>query len=495
MTRGRADEESGKESGEASGERITLWWVRDDLRLADNPALLDAAQTGPVVALHIDEEVPGGRRLGAASTWWLHHSLVQLAEDLREYGVPLVLASGDPRSVVPQVVRELGVTHVAWNRRYHRPHRDLDAALKSSLREEGVAVVSCAAFLLHEPSTVTKDDGTGYKVYSAFARACRSRPEPRAPHARPDGLTGPEQTTLAVAGHRLWTWLDPEGFGAALAERGWLPTAPDWAGGLRETWTPGERAARARLDELSEVFEGYDEARERPDRNGTSFLSPRLRFGELSPHEVWHRSLAAASEGASAAVQIFRDELLWREFAWHRRAVLPRMETENIRSEFDDFTWDDDPEALRAWQQGRTGVPLVDAGMRELWETGFMHNRVRMVTASFLVKNLLQHWTKGEQWFWDTLVDADEGANPFNWQWVAGSGDDAAPYFRIFNPYRQAERFDPEGAYVDRWVPGEEQEMGPIVDVAQSRREALAEYRRVKNSSDSPHGHGRQGVL
>src|SRR5699024_3160640 len=181
-----------------------------------------------------------------------------------------------------------------------------------------------------------------------------------------DGLAGPEKTTLAVAGHRLWTWLDPEGFGAALAERGWLPTAPDWAGGLRETWTPGEKAARARLDELSEVFEGYDEARERPDRNNTSFLSPRLRFGELSPHEVWHRSLAAAGGGTSAAVQIFRDELLWREFAWHRRAVLPRMDTENIRPEFDDFTWDDDPEVLRAWRQGRTGVPLVDAGMREL---------------------------------------------------------------------------------------------------------------------------------
>lgn len=466
---------------------IALWWVRNDLRLADNPALLAAAQAGAVVALHVDEEVPAGRRPGAASRWWLHHSLAALADDLRWYGVPLVLASGDPRTVVPEIVRRLGASHVAWNRRYHRPHRDLDAALKTRLRDEGVAVASCAAFLLHEPWTVTKDDGTGYRVYSAFARACRSRPEPRRPHARPEAFRGPEQTTVAVAGHRLRTWLDAEAFAAALDARGWLPTAPDWAGGLRAMWTPGEQAARARLDELSEVFEGYDEERERPDRDGTSFLSPRLRFGELSPHEVWHRSQAAAREGTSAAVQIFREELLWREFAWHRRAVLPHMDTENIRPEFDDFAWDDDPEALRAWQQGRTGVPLVDAGMRELWETGFMHNRVRMVTASFLVKNLLQQWTKGEQWFWDTLVDADEGSNPFNWQWVAGSGDDAAPYFRIFNPYRQAERFDPDGAYVDRWVPHEEQQAGPIIDVAQSRRDALAEYRRVKNGPGTAH--------
>lgn len=230
------------------------------------------------------------------------------------------------------------------------------------------------------------------------------------------------------------------------------------------------------------MLDGYDQRRDRPDQSGTSLLSPRLRFGELSPHEVWHRSVGFASEAMSSGdAESFRGELLWREFSWHRRAVLPQMDSENIRPEFDDFAWDDDPQALRAWQRGRTGVPLVDAGMRELWETGYMHNRVRMVTASFLVKNLLQDWRKGEQWFWDTLVDADEGANPFNWQWVAGSGDDAAPYFRIFNPYRQAERFDPLGVYVDRWVPREEQEREPIVDVAQSRREALAEYRRVKN--------------
>lgn len=308
------------------------------------------------MALHIDEEVGGARKPGAASRWWLHHSLTALAEDLRQYGVPLVLAAGDPRVVVPEVVQEAGASHVVWNRLYHRPHRDVDAALMSRLREDGVVVEAFAAFLLHE------------------------------------------------------------------------------------------------------------------------------RFGELSPHEVWHRSVEFASEAMSSGdAEAFRGELLWREFAWHRRAVLPQLDSENIRPEFDDFAWDDDPQALRAWQQGRTGVPLVDAGMRELWETGYMHNRVRMVTASFLVKNLLQDWRKGEQWFWDTLVDADEGANPFNWQWVAGSGDDAAPYFRIFNPHRQAERFDPLGVYVDRWVPREEQEREPIVDVAQSRREALAEYRRVKN--------------
>ncbi|SLM91780.1 Deoxyribodipyrimidine photolyase [Brevibacterium yomogidense] len=319
-------------------------------------------------------------------------------------------------------------------------------------------------------------------TYSAFARACRSRPEPRDPHPRPDDLRGPARTIPAVAGHRLSTWLDERGFARVLDARGWLPTAPDWAGGIRARWTPGEAAARARLDELEDVLEGYGESRDRSDGASTSLLSPRLRFGELSPHEVWHRSVRIGRAGRSvAAAGVFNDELLWREFAWHRRAVLTHLATENIRSESDDFEWDDDPDALRAWQQGRTGVPLVDAGMRELWETGFMHNRVRMVTASFLVKNLLQHWTRGEQWFWDTLVDADEASNPFNWQWVAGSGDDAAPYFRIFNPYRQAERFDPDNAYVNTWVPPEDRDAEPIVDVAQTRREALAEYRRVKS--------------
>lgn len=460
---------------------ITVWWVRDDLRLADNPALLAATRAGAVVALHIDEDVPAGRKPGAASRWWLHHSLTALAESLRAHGVPLILVSGNPRTIVPEVAREVGSSRVVWNRRYHRPHRDVDAWIKTRLCESGTEAESFPAYLLHEPWTVTKDDGTGYKVYSAFARACRSRPEPRDPHPRPDGLRGPARTTIAVAGHRLSTWIDDKGFAAALDARGWLPTAPDWAEGLRAMWTPGEAAARARLDELEDVLEGYGEARDRPDRDCTSLLSPRLRFGELSPHEVWHRSLRVGRRNESAAAGVFCDELLWREFAWHRRAVLTDMASENIRPEFDVFAWEDDPEALRAWQQGRTGVPLVDAGMRELWETGFMHNRVRMVTASFLVKNLLQHWTRGEQWFWDTLVDADEASNPFNWQWVAGTGDDAAPYFRIFNPYRQAQRFDPQNTYVNTWVPQEDQGAEPIVDVAQTRREALAEYRRVKN--------------
>jgi deoxyribodipyrimidine photo-lyase len=464
----------------ADDRALVLWWVRDDLRLADNPALLAAARAGCVVALHIDEDVPGARKPGAASRWWMHGSLTALAAALRQHDVPLVLASGDPLAVVPDVVRRLGAARVVWNRRYHRPFRAVDAQLKDALRRDGVDVESFAALLLHEPGTVTKDDGTGYRVYGAFARACRSREAPRPPLPPPDDLRGPERSSGTVGGLGVSTWLDDEVFSAQLRARGWEPTGPDWAGGLRATWVPGEAGARARLDELDDVLDGYADGRDRPDRGATSLLSPRLRFGELSPHQVWHRSLECASEAqATAAAETFRSELLWREFAWHRRAVLPQMETENIRPQFDAFEWDDDPVALRAWQQGRTGVPLVDAGMRELWETGFMHNRVRMVTASFLVKNLHQDWRVGEQWFWDTLVDADEGANPFNWQWVAGSGDDAAPYFRIFNPYRQAERFDPQGAYVDRWVPREQQQREPIVDVAQSRRAALAEYRRV----------------
>ena len=459
---------------------IVLWWVRDDLRLADNPALLAAARTGSVVALHVDENIDGVRKPGAASRWWLHQSLTALAADLREHGVPLVVASGDPAEEVPRVVSELGAARAVWNRRYHRPQREADATVAATLRARGVETESFASFLLHEPGTVTTASGTDYQVYSAFARACRSRPAPRPPRPRPRDLRGPARTTAVVAGHRLSTWLAEGGFEAALARRDWLPTSPDWAGGLRATWVPGEAAARARLDELGDILESYEQTRDRPDLTGTSRLSPRLRFGELSPHQVWQRSIEHASEAESSpSAAMFRNELLWREFAWHRRAVHPQMERVNIRRRFDDFTWDNDPEALRAWQWGRTGVPLVDAGMRELWETGFMHNRVRMVTASFLVKNLRQDWRAGEQWFWDTLVDADEGANPFNWQWVAGSGDDAAPYFRIFNPQRQAERFDPHGEYVDRWVPEDDLRREPIVDLAQSRREALAEFRRL----------------
>lgn len=462
----------------------TLWWIRDDLRLADNPALGAAVADGPVVALHVGEDLPGARRPGGATRWWLHHSLTALAARLRTAGVPLVLAGGDPRRVVADVARAAGADAVVWNRRYHQPHRDADARIKADLIDAGVAAESFAGHLLHEPWRVTTK-GAPFRVYSAFARAWRDAPPPRAPLPEPAGLRGPRELSALVAGRPLTAWLDARAWAGALDARGWLPTAPDWAGGLRERWTPGEAGALERLDALGEVLPDYREDRDRPGRDGTSSLSPHLRSGEVSPFQVWHASLALDGAGPRTrdGAEKFRGELLWREFAWHRRYHLPDLATVNIRREFDDFPWDGTEATLRAWQAGRTGFPLVDAGMRELWETGYMHNRVRMVAASFLVKNLRHHWRAGEEWFWDTLVDADEANNPVNWQWVAGTGDDAAPYVRIFNPERQRERFDPDGSYVERWLgdlgPVRELEVPPIVDLAASRAQALAAFQEL----------------
>ncbi|MDO5661129.1 MAG: deoxyribodipyrimidine photo-lyase [Brachybacterium sp.] len=471
----------------------TLWWIRDDLRLEDNPALRAAAADGEVIALHVLEDVAGARALGGATRWWLHHSLTALAGDLRRHGVPLLLATGDPRTLVPKVAAAVRADAVTWNRRYYQPMRDVDADIKSRLHDNGLQAESFPAALLHEPWTVRTGAGGSYRVYSAFARACAARPAPRAPHPVPEDLHGPNSPGgTEVLGAALAAWTEESTVEEALAARGLLPTAPDWAGGLRERWTPGEAGAHERLDDLEDVLATYVEDRDRPDVAGTSYLSPHLRFGEISPFQAWACSLGGdGPEPRGEGPATFRKELLWREFAWQRRYYLDDLATRNIREEFDRFAWDEDEAALTAWQQGRTGFALVDAGMRELWETGYMHNRVRMVTASFLVKNLRQDWRLGEQWFWDTLVDADEASNPFNWQWVAGTGDDAAPYFRIFNPERQRERFDPEGRYVARWT--RELAVEPIVDLRESRQAALDALAEISDSSGPSGSSGSSG--
>lgn len=454
----------------------SIWWVRDDLRLHDNPALRAAATDGEVIAVHVDEQIEGVRPPGGATLWWLHHSLRALAGDLRRYGVPLVLAAGDPYDVILSIAGEASVDAVLWNRRYHEPKRTVDARLKSTLHDQNIRAESFNGSLLHEPWTVTTTQDEPFKVYSPFARACHAAHPPRDPSGAPEHLHGPSEGVRA-GGHETRTWLREDHLERELARRGWDPTAPDWAGGLREAWTPGERGARGLLAHLDDVLPTYAEDRETPGIDGTSALSPHLRFGEVSPHEIWHRSFDRDGGHGPAA---FRSELLWREFAWHRLYHLPDLATRNVRRHFDDFSWRDDSHALGAWQQGRTGIDLVDAGMRQLWTTGWMHNRVRLVVASFLTKNLRLHWRHGEEWFWDTLVDADEASNPFNWQWVAGTGDDAAPYFRVFNPLRQQERFDPDGHYVHRWVPEVDDpttnRRSPIVDLKASRADALAAF-------------------
>lgn len=446
----------------------SLVWLRDDLRIADNPALRAAVdREEPVVVLYLlDEESPGIRPLGGAARWWLHHSLSSLAEQLADRGAQLVLRRGAAASVVPEVVSQTGADAVYWNRRYGGAERDVDTGLKQRLRGDGIEVQSFAANLLFEPWTVRTGSDTPYAVFTPFWKACRSLPAPRDPLPAPRTITGAEARS-----DDLDSW-------------GLLPTKPDWAGGLRGAWEPGEPAARRRLRAfLDDDVADYDRSRDEPAAGSTSLLSPRLRWGELSPYAVWHDTIDAAGTGAAtASAQRFLSELGWREFAWHTLFHFPDLATRNLRSAFDAFPWPElDREHLRAWQRGQTGVPLVDAGMRELWATGYMHNRVRMVTASYLVKNLAIDWRIGEEWFWDTLVDADGASNAFNWQWVAGSGADAAPYFRVFNPDRQAEKFDPQRLYISQWAP-DSGEREPIVDFADTRRQALDAYEHVKRA-------------
>ncbi|QKJ20556.1 cryptochrome/photolyase family protein [Microbacterium hominis] len=449
----------------------SIVWFRDDLRLADNPALRAALDRGePVIALYVlDEESSGVRALGGAARWWLHHALAALDERLRDRGGPLVLRRGEAARVIAETVRDAGAGAVFWNRRYGGPEREIDAALKASLRDDGVEVASFAASLLFEPWTVKTGGGTSYAVFTPFWKSCLAMPAPRAPLPEPRDIPRPARTPAS----------------ADLDEWMLLPRHPDWAGGLRETWEPGELAARLRLrDFLADDLADYDRARDEPAAGVTSGLSPRLRWGELSPHQVWHETLSSpAAQRHASAAQRFLSELGWREFAWHTLFHFPQLATKNLRPEFDAFPWPRlRPTQLEAWQRGRTGIPLVDAGMRELWHTGVMHNRVRMVAASFLVKNLLIDWRRGEEWFWDTLVDADAASNPFNWQWVAGSGADAAPYFRVFNPLLQAEKFDPQGSYVAQWAP-DSAEREPLVDLKQTRQAALDAYEEVKRAA------------
>ncbi|MCW5751919.1 MAG: deoxyribodipyrimidine photo-lyase [Alphaproteobacteria bacterium] len=421
--------------------RPALVWFRHDLRLADNPALLAAIATGrPVLPVHVMEP-PGASSLtpGAAARWWLHGSLAALGQDLAAHGASLLLLEGHAAEVLPDLVRQTGAASIHWNRCYEPAAIARDTALKASLRAMGLEVSSHNAALLFEPWTIRTGQDQPFKVFSPFWRACLAQGEPLAPLPAPRSINGFKNAPA----------------GLTLAELRLLPVAPDWAGGLREAWSPGERAARARLAcFLEDGLAGYAELRDRPDLPGSSRLSPHLHFGEIGPRQVWHavrgRTIATGEE---AGAQAFLRELGWREFSHHLLHQFPELPERSFRPEFDQFPWVPDATLLIAWQRGRTGYPLVDAGMRELWRTGWMHNRVRMIAASFLVKHLLQPWMAGAAWFMDTLVDADLANNSAGWQWVAGSGADAAPYFRVFNPVLQGERFDPDGNYVRRFVP------------------------------------------
>ena len=415
----------------------SIVWFRNDLRLADNPALIAGLGSGrPVIPVFVlDEETSGVRLRGAASRWWLHHSLRALDASLRSLGSRLILRRGAAEQVIGDLAHECDASAVYWNRAYDPGIRDRDTRIKQAFDKHGVAAAGLKANLLFEPWEVATKSGGPYKVFTAFWRACRTMQAPAAPLPAPRSLSAPG----------LWPSSDN------LAAWGLRPTAPDWAGGLGATWTPGEATAITRLtDFLDDALAHYRRGRDMPSMKATSRLSPHLAFGEISPRQIWR---AVTTRGHSAASEKFLAELGWREFAYSLLFHSDDLARHNFRPEFDRFPWLDGQETLKAWRRGRTGFPIVDAGMRELWTTGWMHNRVRMIVASFLTKDLLIDWRIGERWFWDTLVDADPANNPMGWQWVAGSGADAAPYFRIFNPALQGEKFDSNGDYVRRWIP------------------------------------------
>ncbi|MFN3608627.1 MAG: cryptochrome/photolyase family protein [Hyphomonas sp.] len=425
----------------SSSSAPAILWFREDLRLTDNPALDAAVRTGrPLICVFIREtgaEAP--RPLGGASEWWLDKSLQALSTSLEAIGGKLVLRTGSAENQILALVEETGAEAVFWNRRYGVPERDTDAAIKKALKEQGLDCQSFNGRLLMEPWELKTGSGGWYKVFTPFWRALQANYKP------PEFLSAPTRISAhPAASESLTDW--------ALH-----PTKPDWSGGLAKAWQPGEAGAMARLDAfLDGPVSDYASTRNLPGvGTGTSRLSPHLRFGEIGPAQIW-RAVKARLEAQQAdedSARVFLSEIAWREFSYMLLYYNPALATENYNGNFNRMAWRDGEAEFAAWCRGETGYPIVDAGMRELWQTGWMHNRVRMIVASFLTKHLLLPWQRGEQWFWDTLVDADPAANPASWQWTAGSGADAAPYFRVFNPISQGQKFDSNGEYVRQWCP------------------------------------------
>ena len=487
-----------------SSSSPVLLWFRKDLRLDDNMALLKAVKSGrPIIPLYIvtDERSPYAP-LGAAQRWWLHHSLQGLDHALRKKGSRLVLCGGDPASILTGLAEETGADVIAATALPDPRAAAADESLAEALLEKQVAFHRFDGLLLHDPQTLRTGSGGGFRVYTPFWRALVQQAPPSPPRPAPEKLTAPT----------VW----PEG--EDLSSFGLLPTMPNWAHGFESQWVPGETGALARLHRFVEgALKGYATQRDLPGVDGTSGLSPHLALGEISPRRIWaaveERQQAERNGPDGEDIARYLKELVWREFSYHLLHHFPDLPTRNWTSSFDSFAWQDDPQGLEAWKRGLTGYPIVDAGMRQLWQHGWMHNRVRMIVASFLIKDLLIDWRAGEEWFRDTLVDADPASNAASWQWVAGSGADASPFFRIFNPVLQGEKFDPDGAYIRAFVPelaglpnrlihrpfeaslAELRAAGispgksyphPIVDHRMARDRALAALARLKGESGEP---------
>ncbi len=474
---------------------LALVWLRNDLRIADNPALFHACKSGAVVlpVYILDEHAPHAP--GAASRWWLHHSLKSLSEMLAEASAPLILRRGPSAETLQSLIAETGAEAVYWNRRYYPAHVEADKSLKADLVAKGVGVHSYNGNLLREPWDLQTKAGGHFKVFTPFWRALqKAGPARDTPAPTIQKFKRPKQLpdTDALADWRL------------------QPTAPNWAKEIASVWSPGEHGAHKRLyDFLAGAVDHYTDGRDRPDQDFTSRLSPHLAFGEISPLTIWRETRQRVDAGiiSPGGAEKFLSEIAWREFSCNLLFHHGDLPDAPLRKEFADFAWRDDTEGLRAWQHGLTGYPIVDAGMRQLWRTGWMHNRVRMIVASFLIKDLLVPWQAGQSWFWETLVDADLANNAASWQWVAGCGADASPFFRIFNPVTQGRKFDPDGNYVREFVtelaalpakyvhaPWEAPERAlqqagvslgktypmPILDHGEARRRALDRYAKAK---------------
>jgi len=471
-------------------------WFRHDLRLHDNPALHAAvAEHERIIPLFIhapEEQAPWP--VGAAAQWWLHHSLAALDRALRQVGSRLTLRHGPSLAALRSLITETNAQAVYWNRLYEPALMNRDREIKAALREQGTTAASYNSALLWEPWTVRTAQGQPYRVFTPYWKACcRQPPEP------------PQPPVLHGLDNNSW----PDSLKLAALEL--LPKIR-WYAGISRQWQPGEAGAQQRLRAFCHTaLTDYPQGRNRPDWDGVSRLSPHLHWGELSPRQVWQAvaERCGGSPLAHSPSEVYVRELGWREFAHHVLFYNPETPERSLDQRFEHYPWQDNPDGLAAWQQGRTGIPLVDAGMRQLWHTGWMHNRVRMVVASFLTKNLRTHWLYGARWFWDTLVDADLASNTLGWQWTAGCGVDAAPYFRVFNPVRQAEQYDPEGLYIAEWVPElaalparwraqpwaapaevlhragvvlDQTYPLPLLDLKQSRAAALAGYEQIKSA-------------
>ncbi len=463
-----------------------LCWLRLDLRIDDNPALLSALKHKKVFIIYILDDINAkAHKMGEASRWWLHHALLDLNKQLNGQ---ISFYTGDATTLLPKLCREHNITHVYWNRCYE-PWRILrDTNIKNSLKKDKVITHSYNASLLWEPWEILKKDNTPYKVFTPFyKRGCLGALPPDKP------LSAPKKVLLNKDSNSL-----------SLSELKLLPSL-SWADRFKTLWTPNAMGGKKKLTLfLENGFKHYHDGRNFPAEPFTSKLSPYLHFGQLSIRSVWHQIKALTQ---TKHTECFLSELAWREFSYYLLYHFPNIVNENFNSRFNTFPWIKNKKLLHCWQQGQTGIPIVDAGMRELWQTGYMHNRVRMICASFLVKNLLIDWREGEKWFWDCLLDADLASNIASWQWVAGSGADAAPYFRVFNPVLQAQKFDPNGQYILSYVPelknlpkkyianpfdapkeilvkagiklGENYPL-PIVDLKVSRQIALEAYNKIK---------------